>query len=35
LSFDDWTAENIDKRQTMLMALARDIWKVKEMEAGR
>lgn len=35
LSFDDWTAENIDKRQTMLVALARDIWKVKEMEAGR
>jgi len=32
LAFDDWTAASIDKRQTMLLALASDIWKVREME---
>lgn len=35
LSFDDWTAASIDNRQMMLIALARDIWKVKEIDAGR
>jgi hypothetical protein len=27
-SFDDWTAEAIDRRQRMLIELARDVWKV-------
>ena len=32
-SFDGWTAESIDRRQTMLIDLAKEIWKVSEIEA--
>jgi hypothetical protein len=27
LSFEEWTADSIDHRQTMLAELAKDIWK--------
>ena len=33
LAFDDWSAASIVKHQTMLLALASDIWKVREMDA--
>ncbi len=35
LSFDGWAAADIDERQAMLIALARDIWRIKEIDAGQ
>jgi hypothetical protein len=32
-AFDDWSAASIDKRQELLMALARDVWKILPIEA--
>ncbi|MGO9449870.1 MAG: DUF262 domain-containing protein [Candidatus Binataceae bacterium] len=31
-SFDDWTAEAIDKRQSMLIDLTREIWKIAQID---
>ncbi|MDD5204469.1 MAG: HNH endonuclease family protein, partial [Desulfobacterales bacterium] len=31
LAFDDWNATDIDRRQAMLIDLAHDVWRVKEM----
>ena len=33
-SFDDWTVESIDKRQTLLIDLTREVWKLSELEAS-
>jgi hypothetical protein len=33
LSFDGWSATDIEKRQAMLITLARDIWRITEVEA--
>jgi len=32
LAFSDWSADSIDRRHAMLMALSRDVWKVTEIE---
>ena len=34
LAFDSWTAKNIDKRQIMLIDLAKEIWKIAEIEVS-
>ncbi len=31
-AFDDWTAASIDQRHELLMALARDVWKIVALE---
>jgi hypothetical protein len=31
-SFTDWTSVSIEKRQEMLIGLAKDIWKVEKYE---
>jgi uncharacterized protein with ParB-like and HNH nuclease domain len=33
-SFDDWTAETIEKRQTMLINLVKEVWKITPIEAS-
>lgn len=33
-SFEDWNAKNIDKRQVMLLKLAKEIWKITPIEAS-
>jgi hypothetical protein len=32
MAFDDWNAAAIDKRQGLLMGLAREIWKITPLE---
>ena len=32
ISFDDWNAAAIDERQSMLMRLAKEIWKIEEFK---
>lgn len=34
LSFDNWTPEEIDRRQTMLIGLVKDIWKLSDLEVA-
>ena len=31
-AFDNWTAASIDQRQTMLIELAKDVWKTSLIE---
>ena len=33
-SFAEWTAEEIEKRQSLLIKLSSDIWKIEEMEVN-
>jgi len=34
LSFDDWTAETIEQRQTMLINLVKEVWKITPIEVN-
>jgi hypothetical protein len=33
-AFGEWTADNIDKRQTLLISLTREIWKISQIEVS-
>jgi hypothetical protein len=33
-SFDDWTAETITKRQTLLIELAKEMWKITPLDVS-
>ncbi|HEY5041604.1 MAG TPA: DUF262 domain-containing protein [Verrucomicrobiae bacterium] len=33
-AFSEWTADNIDKRQTLLISLTREIWKISQIEVS-
>jgi hypothetical protein len=33
MAFDEWTAANIDNRQNLLIGLAKEIWKIAQIEA--
>jgi hypothetical protein len=33
-SFNDWTAESIDRRGTLLIKLTKEIWKITPIEVG-